>query len=199
MSLLEQHLKDFDNAGETTNQSAVAGAVQGVVRAGYLRVSATGIYRNLNFVVRNVPGFIPFETLPSSAKTDPELFGALAADYHIPAAHLTPGIGGGIQLPSTFRSEFTDGGVPAQRVIVVRQQGDESILPYNKDRTPIIQARIALRWDISEMFAVTGWLQFVRDNNGTLVVRDPTEGTASLRVFQSPNRVGLATAVQARF
>ena len=49
------------------------------------------------------------------------------------------------------------------------------------------------------MFAVVGWLQFVRDNNGTLVIRDPSEGTASLRVFQSPNRLGIATAVQARF
>lgn len=198
-SVLQQHLKSFDAAGATEDQSAVAGAVQGVVRAGYLRFSATGIYRNLNFVVRNVPGFIPFETLPSSAKTDPELFGAIAADYHIAAARLTPGIGGGLQLPATFNSEFSDGGIPAQRVIVVRQQGDESILPYNKGRTPVMQARLAVRWDISDMFALVGWMQFIRDNNGTLVVRDPTEGTASLRVFQSPNRLGAAVAVQARF
>jgi hypothetical protein len=198
-ALLQQELKDFDTAGQTKSQSAVAGAVQGVVRAGYLRFSATGIYRNLNFVVRNVPGFIPFNTLPESAKTDPELFAAIAADYHLAAARLTPGIGGGLQLPSTFRSEFTDGGVPAQRVIVLRQQGDESILPYNKERTPIMQARFSMRWDLSDMFAVVAWAQFVRDNNGTLVVRDPTEGTASLRIFQSPNRLGLAAAVQARF
>jgi hypothetical protein len=197
--VLQQHLKDFDAAGQVKDQSSMAAAVQGVVRAGYLRFSATGIYRNLNFVVRNVPGFIPFETLPQSAKTDPELFGAAAADYYIAAAHLTPGIGGGLQLPATFRSEFTDGGIQAQRVIIVRQQGDESILPYNKDRSLIVQARLALRWDISDMFAVVGWVQFVRDNNGTLVVRDPTEGSASLRVFQSPNRVGAAVAVQARF
>lgn len=197
--VLGQHLKDFDVAGATKDQTSFGGAIQGVVRAGYLRFSASGIYRNLNYVVRNVPGFIPFETLPGSAKTDPELFGSIAADYFIKAAHLTPGIGGGVQLPATFRSEFTDGGVPAQRVIVVRQQGDESILPYNKDRTPVIQLRAALRWDLSDMFAVVGWVQLVRDNNGTLVVRDPTEGTASLRVFQSPNRLGLATAVQARF
>jgi hypothetical protein len=196
---LQQHLKNFDTAGAVKDQSAKGAAVQGVVKSGYLRFSATGIYRDLNFVVRNVPGFIPFETLPSSAKTDAELFGSVAADYHFPSAHLTPGIGGGIQLPATFRSEFTDGGVPAQRVIVIRQQGDESILPYNKDRSAIFQARVALRWDISEMFAVVAWVQLIRDNNGTLVVRDPTEGTASLRVFQSPNRLGMATSVQARF
>ena len=199
VDMLEQHLKDFDASGAVKDQTAVGGAIQGVVRAGYLRFSATGIYRDLNYVVRNVPGFIPFETLPKSALTDPELFGSLSADYYIPQYHLTPGVGGGIQLPSTFRSEFTDGGVPAQRVIVVRQQGDESILPYNKDRTAITQARVSIRWDISDMLAITGWVQLVRDNNGTLVVRDPTEGTASLRVFQSPNRLGAAMAVQARF
>lgn len=199
LDYLQQHLKDFDVAGATKDQGAVGTAIQGVIKAGYLRFSATGIYRNLNFVVRNVPGFIPFETLPASAKTDPELFGAIAADYHFPELHLTPGIGGGIQMPSTFRSEFTDGGVPAQRVIVVRQQGDESILPYNQDRSPIVQARVSLRWDLSDMFAVVAWMQLIRDNNGTLVVRDPTEGTASLRVFQSPNRIGASAAVQARF
>jgi hypothetical protein len=198
-SLLQQHLKDFNTPGAVKDQSAYAGALQGVVKLGYARLSVAGIYRNLNFVVRNVPGFIPFETLPSNAKTDPELFGAVAADYYIESLRLTPGIGGGIQMPATFRSEYTDGGLPASRSIVVRQQGDESILPYNKDRTPILQARLSVRWTLSDVVGIVLYGQFVRDNNGTLVVRDPVEGTASLRVFQSPNRLGAGVAVQARF
>ncbi len=196
---LLQHLKNFDVPGDVKDQGAAAAAVQGVVKAGYARFSATGIVRNLNYVVRNVPGFIPFETLPEQAKSDPELFGALAADYHIAAAKLTPGIAGGVQLPATFKSEFSDGGVPAARTIVVRQQGDESILPYNKDRTPILQARLSVRWQLSEILGMVVWAQYVRDNNGTLVVRDSTEGTASLRVFQSPDRFGVGTSLQARF
>ncbi len=198
-SALGQRLKDFDQAGALKDQFAIAGALQGVLKAGYLRLSATGIYRNLNFVVRNVPGFIPFVSLPKEAQTDPELFGAVTADYHFPSLHLTPGIGGGLQLPSTFRAQFNDGGVQASRTIVVRQQGDESILPYNKDRTPVMQARASVRWDVSQIMAVILWAQYVRDNNGTLIVRDPSEGTASLRVFQSPDRLGIGTAIQARF
>ncbi len=198
-SYLLQHLKDFDNAGQTKDQGAAALAIQGVVKAGYARFSATGITRNLNYVVRNVPGFIPFETLPGNVKTDPELFGALAADYHIAKLKLTPGIAGGIQLPSTFKSEFTDGGVPASRTIVVRQQGDESILPYNKDRTAIYQMRLSVRWQLSEILQVVGWAQYVRDNNATRVERDRVDGTASLRVFQSPDRLGVGTSIQARF
>ena len=197
--LIDQHLKNFDVAGETKMQPAIAAALQGVVRAGYARFSATGIYRDLNYVVRNVPGFIPFETLPQNTKTDPEMFGSLSADYYIPKYHLTPQISGGIQLPSTFKSEFSDGGVPASRTIVVRQQGNESILPYDSDRTPIYQARISLKWQLSSMLGATIWGQFVRDNNGTLVEQDPTEGTASLRVFQSPNRIGAGLSMQARY
>lgn len=198
-TLLQQQLKDFDASGATKQESAIAAALQGVVKVGYMRASLTGIYRNLQFVVRNVPGFIPFETLPKFSTSDPELFGSAAVDYHFPGAHLTPGIAAGFQLPATFQSQFTEGGVPASRTIVVRSQGNESILPYNFDRSMILQMRGSLRWDLSDILGIVGWVQFVRDNNGTLVVRDPKEGTASLRVFQSPNRLGLGVAVQARF
>ena len=196
---LQQHLKDYDTEGATKNQLAYAMAASAVVETGYLRLSATGIVRNLNFVVRNVPGFIPFETMPSAASTQPELFGALSADYHFPGAHLTPGLGLGVQLPSTFKSEFTDSGLPASRTIVVRQQGDESILPLGQDRRPIVQTRVNIRWDLSTILSAQLWGQLVYDNNATLVVRDPNEGTASLRVFQDALRFGLGTSLQARF
>ena len=197
--VLEQHLKDFDVVGGTKDQAAWAAALQAVVKYGFTRLSITGIARDLNYVVRSVPGFIPFQTLPQDAKSQPEIFGSLAATYNLPDLHLTPGIAGGVQLPSTFQSQFTEGGVPASRTIVVRAQGDESILPFDQGRLPIFQGRISLRWDLSRMMAANVWLQYVRDPNGTLVVVDPTEGTASLRVPQSADRLGAAVSLQARF
>jgi hypothetical protein len=198
-NFLRQRLKDFDVSGGTKEESAIAAALQGVLKAGYLRASVTGLYRNLSFVVRNVPGFIPFQSLPSLAKTDPEFFGALALDYYLKDLHLTPGIGAGVQMPATFRSEFQEGGVLASRTVVVRNQGNESILPLNEGRAPIVQGRFNMRWDLSDLIAINGWFQGVHDNNGTLVVRDPRLGTASLRKFQDPLRLGLGIAVQARF
>jgi hypothetical protein len=196
---LEQHLKNFDVAGQTNMQGAYAGALQAVLREGYWRFSATGITRDLNYVVKNVPGFIPFETLPQNANTQAEIFGALSADYYIRKLRLTPGLAGGIQLPSTFQSTFAIDGLPASRTIVVRAQGDESILPLDDGRRPIYQARASLKWDISEMLKAFIWVQYVRDNNATLVVTDPNEGTDSLRVFQSPDTFGMAASLQARF
>jgi hypothetical protein len=197
--VLEQHLKDFDVTGGTKDQAAWATAFQAVLKYGYARFSLTGIARDLNYVTRNVPGFIPFETLPANANTQPEIFGSLAATYFLSDLHLTPGLAGGVQLPSTFQSEFTEGGVPASRTIVVRSQGDESILPYDQGRLPIFQGRVSMRWDLSRIMSAMVWLQYIRDPNGTLVVVDPSEGTASLRVPQAADRLGAAVSLQARF
>lgn len=197
--VLEQHLKNFDVVGGTKDQAAWAFALQAVLKQGFARVSLTGIARDLNYVERNVPGFIPFETMPANAKSQPEIFGSLAATYSFPDLHLTPGIAGGVQLPSTFESEFTEGGIPASRTIVVRSQGDEAILPYDQGRLAIFQGRLSARWDLSPMMSAVAWLQYVRDPNNTLVVLDPTEGTASLRVPQSADRLGFAVSLQARF
>jgi hypothetical protein len=194
-SLIRQRLKDFETTGATKQETGIAGALQGVVKAGYLRASLTGIFRNLTFINRNVPGFVPFETTPKDATTSPELFAAGAIDYFFPSAHLTLGIGGGIQFPSTFQSVSRD----ASRTIVIRSQGNESILPLGETRKPIIQSRLQARWDLSEILAFVGWVQAVNDPNGTLVVRDGREGTASLRVPQSAFQLGAGLAVQARF
>ncbi len=197
---LFQNLKDFDQPGETTLQQARAGAAVGTVRWAYWRVSLAGIYRDLPYVLRNVPSFVPFETLPSEANVGDEFFVALATDYHFDGPKLTPNIGLGVQFPATFETSSVDaGGGTIGRTVVVRQQGDVSILPVNAEPTPIFQARAGLRWDISPMLSTTGWLQVIRDNNATFVERDPNEGTVALREFVKPTFFGFGMAFAARF
>jgi len=199
-SNLFQNLKDFDATGSTKKQQARAAALQGNVKSGFLRASLTGIYRDLPFVLRNQPSMMPFVTLPQSASTTNELFFAAATDYYIESLHLTPGIGAGLQFPATFSSVTTNtSSTPIERTVVVRQQGNLAILPVNRKAVPIFQARASLKWDISRILSAIAWVQFVRDNNGTFVARDPSEGTVALRTFISPNFFGFGTAVQARF
>lgn len=201
-SNLYQNLKDFESAGVTTLQAARAGALQAVIKSGYARASVTGIYRDLPFVLRNQPSFIPFQTIPDTrgASTSDELFFALAADYHIASARLTPGLGAGLQLPASFRTtSFDVYSAPIARTVVVREQGNLSILPYNTSAVPIVQARASLKWDISRILSAVAWVQYVRDNNGTFMERDPSEGTVALRTFVSPDFFGVGTSVQARY
>ncbi|MDC0677929.1 hypothetical protein [Sorangium atrum] len=199
---LFQNLKDFESAGVTTHQPARAGALQAVVKSGYARASVTGVYRDLPFVLRNQPSFIPFQTIPKTAQTSTadELFFALAADYYLASVRLTPGLGVGLQFPAAFRTMSVDTmSAVIARTSVVRDQGNVSILPFNASAVPIFQARVSLKWDISKILSAVAWAQVVRDNNGTFMERDPSEGTVALRTFVNPDFFGLGTSFQARF
>jgi hypothetical protein len=197
---LFQKLKDFDNTGATKIQPARAAAIQAQIKSGYARASLTGIYRDLPFVLRNQPSFIPFETLPKAATTTNEIFVAGAFDYYLRSVRLTPGIGAGVQFPATFKSTTVDSASePIDRTVVVRQQGDIAILPVGKGAVPVVEARVSLKWDLSDILSAVVWVQYKRDNNSTFVERDPSEGTVSLRTFVDPDFLGLGTSVQARF
>ena len=196
---LWQNLKDFDRPGATKLQGATAGALQGTVKAGFSRVQITGIFRDLAYVMRNQPGYIPFESMPSKAQLQPEAFFALAYDYYIEGLRLTPGVGGGLQLPATFSSDQVDKfGQDIGRTTVIRSQGNLSPLPEGKHRVPIIQARASIKWDISPILAAVVWGQIVHDNNATRLER-ASDGTTLLRQFISPDFIGAGTSLQARF
>jgi hypothetical protein len=197
---LGQNLKDFDATGQTKIQQAHAAALQALVKSSFFRGSITGIVRDLPYVLRNQPSFIPFQTLPAVAKTTPELFFAAALDYYFDGPRLTPSIAGGLQFPATFQSTSTDSAsAPIDRTVVVRQQGNLAILPLNQGAVPIIQARLSLKWEVSRILSAIVWAQYQRDNNATFVERDPSEGTVALRTFLKPDFFGLGTSVQARF
>ena len=198
--VLEQHLKDFDVVRRHEGPGGVGRSAPGRRSSTATRGSASRASRGTSTTsCATFPGSSRSRRCLQDSKTQPEIFGSLAATYAFPNVHLTPGIAGGVQLPSTFESTFTEGGVPASRTIVVRSQGDESILPYDQGRLPIFQGRVSLRWDLSRMHERDVWLQYIRDPNGTLVVVDPSEGTASLRVPQPADRLGAALSLQARF
>lgn len=199
---LWQNLKDFDTPGETALQQARAAAVQLLLQPGDFSASLTGIYRDLPYVLRNVPSFVPFETLPGGDAADvgDEIFFAANVGYFFDGPRLTPSLGAGLQFPATFKTTSVDAaGDTIGRTVVIRQQGDVSILPVDRESVPIFQARASLKWDISSILSAVLWVQYIRDNNGTFVERDPNEGTVALRSFVSPDFFGFGTAAQARF
>ncbi|MBI2892838.1 MAG: hypothetical protein HYY06_04750 [Deltaproteobacteria bacterium] len=196
-SLLEQHLSDPEDADATLLQPAYATALQLKVKYGYMRGSVIGFFRNLEYILRNVPSFVPFEGLPSEATARPELFTALTLDYHYARARLTPGIMGGVQFPATFASTVSEGSLEASRTLVIRQEGDFDILPPGKKELPIIGARGSLRWDLSDILSSYFFVQYVHDPNATRLVADPGSGTR--RIFQRADQLGLGLTVQARY
>jgi len=194
---IAQHLADADQPNTTTLEPALAGALQGRMQYGYLRLELTGLYRDLGYILKNVPSFTPFLTIPDAAERRPELFFAMAADYHFPEPHLTLGISGGLQLPASLTTALRFGAAESSRTLVVREEGFVSILPPGVEAVPIVGARAHARLDLSEMLYSLLWVQYVRDENATRLVVSTNEGTR--RVFQRADQLGLGLSVAARF
>lgn len=195
---LAQHLALASSPGATALQPALAGAVQGRMRVGYFGVSVTGLYRDAAFVLRNVPGFIPFQTFAEDAAVNPEFFLAAQIDHAFTAAHLLPSVIVGVQFPANLTARVTEGSLETLRTVVLRRSGNFAVLPQGERAAPIVSARASLRWDLSTILAGIAWVQYVRDDNGSVLQLDAS-GMRQVRVFQRPDQLGFGLTVQARF
>lgn len=203
---LWQSLSDPERFGSTKLQSAKAGYFDVRTKFDFFRVNFSLVFRELGFVLYNVPGFVPFEALPSSGvDIQPEVFGAIAFDYHFPKLHLTPGFVYGFQRPASVTADLSGravgsnppGSIAGRRTVVVRRQGSFDILPENSEPTMIHAFKLLCRWDLSDIMTVIGEFIFAIDNNTTFLKDDPS-GIAR-RVFERPEKLGFNIIVQARF
>jgi hypothetical protein len=203
---LWQSLSDPDKFGSTRVQNAKAGYFEFRSKFDFVRVIATLVYRELEFVLFNVPGFVPFEALPErNVKVSPEVFGSIGIDYHFKDSHLTPGLVVGFQRPASLEAELTGravganppGSISGRRTVVVRRVGSFDILPENAAPTIIYAIKATLRWDLSDILTFISEFIFAIDNNTTFLKDDPS-GIAR-RVFEKPEKLGFNLLVQARF
>jgi hypothetical protein len=196
-SVIAQNLADAASPGAAALQPGLAAALQARLRAGYLGASVTALYRDAAFILRNVPGFVPFQTLPADAAARPEAFVAAQVDYAFTAAHLVPSVIVGVQLPAALAAQVTEGSLSSRRTVVIRRAGNFAVLPQGDAAVPIVSARASLRWELSTIMAGIAWAQFVYDGNASLLQVDG--GTRQVRVFQRPDQLGFGLTLQARF
>lgn len=191
---LVQRLENIESYGSTKLQPAYAGAVQAKFKYDHGRAQIVGLVRNLEYVLQNVPSLTPFVALPSTGtKTTPEYFMAATFDWYFPTVHLMPFVTGGVQFPATFQT--TD----PKTVQVVRDATRRDRLPPGFDAVPIYQLRVGVQWDLSEVFAILANFQYVRDENLTRLVIDPTGERQTLREFENPDAFGFTLLARARF
>ncbi len=199
---LMQSLSDPDKYGTTVFQPAYAGALNFKMQKDMTRVTFTLFSRSLSFILLNVPSYVPYQAMSQELETSPELFAALGADYYFPKLRLTIGATAGLQMPSSAKVHLTastgasdiDLGI---RTVVVRNEGEISVLPDGEDALPIFGTKLSLKWDLSDMMSMTFMVLYQRDPNFTTLKTLPN-GTAR-REFESPNKFGAAIVTSAKF
>lgn len=198
---LTQRLANPDNYASTRPQPAWAGALQAKFKYGYLRTQLVALFRNIEFILQNVPSMTPFVAMPEkNTDTTPEAFFAATFDYYFQPVHLMPYLTAGIQLPASFKTLDDHGNVVSVQVVRDAQRRDR--LPAGFDVDPsdwkswVYEMRAGLKWDVSDFVSLLCSVQYVHDENLTRLVIDQN---GERRQFQSPHRLGFSIIARARF
>ena len=201
-NLIAQTLENPDRYASTMFQLAYAGAISAKIKWKRLRAHITGFVRSVPFILLNVPSFVPYQALSEDVETRPELFIAAGVDWNFAHAHLTVGVSFGLQIPARVQTQLTvESGVSqlnlGNRTLIIRDEGDFSIMPEGEEPVPIFATKFTVKWDLSEMMSVIAMVLFQFDNNFTNLVTE-ANGTARLS-FEDPIKLGGMIYVQARF
>jgi hypothetical protein len=207
-------LQDVDKPGTTKPQLAYAGDVNLRFQKGHLRVKGDFETRSLSYILINQPSLVPFQDFPKGSDVKPELFGSLGCDYNLERIGLTIGTTVGIERPATFTPPRgqglaspllgnTGGSLDSAASVVVRNEGDFSILPGfdSKGRSiqevPLVALKLEAREDFLEWFAAIVQVYYQHDGNQTHLIK-AADGS-ELRAFNQPNQLGFNITLQARY
>lgn len=183
-------LEDADKPGSTVYQRATAGDINLKIKYNYTRIALDAVYKDLTFILLNVPSLTPYQGLPKSLSVSPAIFYAVYLDHHLPALHLTPGISFGMEWPAYFKDQ-------TGTVTVVRSISDRNSLKTGDDIVPILATKLSAKLDISEMLAMIFELRFQIDNNMTTFKQD-INGEVIMD-YTEPYLLGFNLVFQGRF
>jgi hypothetical protein len=170
--------------------------------------------RSLSYILINQPSLVPFQDFPAKAGIAPEVFGVVGLDYLFERLGLTAGLSLGLENPATFTPPTgqsisaplagnTGGTLTTAATIVVRNEGDFSILPQTDAKgnklgaVPIFAVKGEAREDFLEWFAIILQVYYQNDGNQTHLVK-AADGT-SIRQFNHPDQLGFNLTLQARY
>jgi hypothetical protein len=201
-------LQDVDHPNSTKFQAAYAGDINLRLQTGKLRMKADFEIRSLSFILINQPSLVPYQDFPNGSDVNPEIFGSVGGDYLMEKLGLTLGLTFGVSRPATFTPPpgqtipsplcgNTGSPCNTESTIVVRNEGDLSILPAGKREFPIAAFKLEAREDFLEWFACILQVYYQYDANQTHLTK-ASDGT-SQRVFSQSNQLGFNLTLQARY
>jgi len=201
---LTQHLASTDSNGDTRDQGGLAWALRSRLQRDYLRLELTLMCRDPGFLTRTEPGFPTWFAFPEIASTGPEMMASLAADYHFPEQHLTLGLSAGVLFPAHITTPLHATGPGSNapptligtHTVIFDDLGQLVVLPEDNDPRPMLNSRLSLRWDLSEMLYTQLWLQYGYDGNRTTLAINPD--LTHSRVYDSPHAFGLGLGAALR-
>ena len=200
---LTQTLADFEVLGSTKRINAFAGALRADFYTGKLAINVDLVYRDLYFILFNVPGLDPYYALPNDSESTPEILFAVKGEYWFESTNLLPSLQFAIQKPAAYRGRISETTNPTDLVsgvqtVAVMDSSTIVAFPSGNEPKEIYSIKLALRWDLSEMMSLIGEVTYNYDRNQLGRKKDDVHYTATY-YMRDPNVLGLGVFAQARF
>ncbi|MCP4807275.1 MAG: hypothetical protein GY913_25870 [Proteobacteria bacterium] len=157
---LVHNLLDADNDGAQINEVAWAGDVQARLVFRSTSIAADVVYKDLPYILFNVPGFTSGTSIPSSLETTPQTYGRLTVSHYFPDARVAPSLGLGLLRPATYTDPESG------NIYVQYSDRDKEQVPEDYDRaSDILGSVLGVQYDISPSTIAVGELLYTVDNN----------------------------------
>ncbi|HJN76904.1 MAG TPA: hypothetical protein QGF58_23460 [Myxococcota bacterium] len=191
---LVHNLLDADTVGNIVNESAIAADVQARVVVFKTTLYGDLVYKDLPYIVFNVPGLTSGTSIPSSLDTTPQLYWRFGLSHYFPDAHVTPAFGVGMMQPATYTDSETG------KIYVQYTERDKEQVPDEYDQAyNILGSVLSVQYDISPSTIAVGELLYTLDNNLSRSVEQDGELVRTPEPQEVRSALGINLVLRAQF
>lgn len=186
---LSHNLLDGSDSGSTIIEAGYAGDLQSLLVAGTTVIGVDLVYKDLPYIVFNVPGLVSQNAINPDFETSPQLYGRFKVEHWFEKAHVTPGFGIGLMQPSTYTT------VDGKTVVQIDDRDSEQI-PEGQEPAAILSGVGGVQVDLSKSMVVIGELLYTLNNNRSVTDAD---NVRILAPSNYRNELGFNFIMRARF
>jgi hypothetical protein len=191
-NFLAHNLLDATKSDQTTVERALAGDVQGTFVTGSTELNLDVVYKDLAFIVFDIPGITSGYALSPKMDVTPELYVRGRISRYFPKAHIAPSLGVGWMKPVTYSA----GGF----TYVQYDERNKAHVPDGQTPTAILSSVAGVQVDVSKSTVLVGEVLYTLDNNQSQFVQtEDLSGTYEPEDTWIRNAIGFNLMMRARF
>lgn len=190
-NMLAHNLLDPDKVGSSKVEDAFAGDLQATLVSGSTDLGVDLVYKDLAFIVFNVPGITSQVAIPETMDTSPQMYARAKVSHYFPKAHVTPSLGVGYMKPASYNT--------GSAWYVQYDAATVRHVPDGQTPADILSSVAGLQWDVSKSVVGVGEVLYTLDNNESVSVSTDGANTYASAEPLVRNRVGFNLMLRARF
>jgi hypothetical protein len=193
LNYLGHELLDADKANATTIENAMAADLQTRLAFGSTMVDVDFVYKDLPYILFNIPGLTSGVSLPEDMEITPQLYGRIKVSHYFADWHVAPSFGFGLMQPASYKTG--DG-----TFVQYSERDKEGVPSKNKGATNIMAMVLGTQLDLSKSMVAVGELLYTVDKNLSRVSENASgELVRVAEAAPVQNAIGFNLMLRARF